>query len=118
MTLKAWDTEDQALQFMQNWDSEPESHPGPQMGLSPILKWWSGREKTTGQNVDSTRKFTISKYATKENIFNTLYRQLVVINLLSYKSVVQIYNDRLVGETSSWDKHQTAWCEAGDTICH
>lgn len=87
MTLKAWETGDQDLQPMQSWEFKPED---PQLALDPAPA--------------PNRKYVISKVATGENIINnTLYRQFIVISLLSYESGVQMYTNCLVRETSSWD---------------
>ena len=59
-----------------------------------IVKGWA-RKKIARQKLDSPMKSVIFRVDTGGNIINkTLYKQSVVISLLSYKSGVLIYTNQ------------------------
>lgn len=80
---------------IQSWEFKPEN---PQIGMDHqwdyIVKGWA-RKKIARQKLDSPMKSVISRVDTGGNTLNkTLYKQSVVISLLSYKSGVLIYTNQ------------------------
>ena len=104
MTLKAWRTRDHALSSIQSWEFKPEN---PQIGMDHqwdyTVKGWV-RKKNCQAKIRFPHEICHFQDWTGGNIINkTLYKQSVVISLLSYKSGVLIYTNQWVRKTSGWD---------------